>query len=430
MNMLEYLAQKRNDMSTPSHPLAQNSANFKYIYCFGLAVLVYGYKDQLPATLDCFSSILNSLHLDSEQQKKLPLQVKNHFDLKITEVFRTVATKQEQYCFIADLYRLSFFGLISPTYCHDIIEGYCQVFNLTDTETSFLKEFTNLGYQTTDELNKQTISYYDTKLDSAVLLYENFKLSGYDIPTPVLEYIFPSFSLTNEIEDLSLDDGSIKRFESNLKIHGNLVISNCSTIVLDHAKVKIDGKISIKNGKIIIRNSELFVEQCNAPYLLSIEDTPNIRIEHSTIDCNNQTSFLQQNNGQLKLRNSYIKNTIQKPAIDFSGNSADISKSSFDNCKSGAFLNTSKKELFIGSCSFSNCHNMHGGAIHSHSLANTTIYNCNFQDCHAKYLGGAIYFANLKYGQSVIQCKFENCTPTDSTLFNVYTNPNPMYIPK
>ena len=164
--------------------------------------------------------------------------------------------------------------------------------------------------------------------------------------------------------------------------------------------------------------------------MLSIEDTPNIRIEHSTIDCNNQTSFLQQNNGQLKLRNSYIKNTIQKPAIDFSGNSADISKSSFDNCKSGAFLNTSKKELFIGSCSFSNCHNMHGGAIHSHSLANTTIYNCNFQDCHAKYLGGAIYFANLKYGQSVIQCKFENCTPTDSNLFNVYTNPNPMYIPK
>lgn len=420
MNMLEYLAQKKDTMHTVSHPLAQNSANFKYIYCFGLAVLVYGYKDQLQATLDCFSSILNSLKIDPEQQKKLPVQVKNYFDLKITEVFRTISNKQEQYCFIADLYRLSFFGLVSPTYSHDIIDGYCQVFNFSASETSFLKEFTNLGYQTTEDLKKHTLSYYDTKLDSAVQLYESFKHSGYDITTPILEYIFPSFSLTNEIEDLLLDDGSIQRFESNLRIRGNLTISNCSTVVFDHANIKIDGTITIKNGKIIIRNSEILVERCTQPYLLSITDTPNIRIEHTTIDCNHQTAFLTQNSGQLKLRNTNIKNCTQNPAINFSGNSADISTSNFESCANGAILNTSKKDLFIASCSFSDCYNLHGGAIHSHSFANTTIYNCVFQDCHAKYLGGAIYFANLKYGQSILQCKFENCSPTDSILFNVY----------
>ena len=81
MNVLDYLTQKKNETTKKDpHPMLQQSATFKYNYCFGLAVLVYGYKDQLPATLECFSSILNSIRLDPEQQKKLPLQVKNNFD--------------------------------------------------------------------------------------------------------------------------------------------------------------------------------------------------------------------------------------------------------------------------------------------------------------------------------------------------------------
>ena len=101
MNVLEYLAHKKTEtLTSNSHPLAHNSATFKYNYCLGLGVLVYGYKDQLPITLECFSSILNSLHMDQEQRKKIPLQIRNNFDLKMTEVFQAITSKSEQYCFI------------------------------------------------------------------------------------------------------------------------------------------------------------------------------------------------------------------------------------------------------------------------------------------------------------------------------------------
>lgn len=423
MNVLEYLAHKKTEtLTSNSHPLAHNSATFKYNYCLGLGVLVYGYKDQLPITLECFSSILNSLHMDQEQRKKIPLQIRNNFDLKMTEVFQAITSKSEQYCFISDLYRLSFFGLISPTYCHDIIEGYTQVFHFTASEKEFLKEFTTLGFQTASELEKRTLSYYDTKLEQAVKLYQNFKSAGYDISTSILEYIYPSFSLTNEIEDFVLDDGSIQRFESNLRIRGNMIISNCSTVIFDHAKVKLDGKIIVKNGKILIKHSDIFIERCTNDYALTIEEAPAIRIEDTTIDCNHQAGFLNQNCGHLKLQHCNIKNTCNHYGIYFTGNSAEISTTVFENCDNGALFNHAIKELFIGSSTFVNCKNIHGGAIHSRSIANTTIYNCNFHNCHAQYIGGAVYFVNLKYGQSVINCNFENCTPPDSALFNVYSN--------
>lgn len=420
MNVLEYLSRKKSDVSVHSHPLAHSSNSFKCTYCFGLAVLVYGYKDQLPVTLECFSSILNSINLDKEQQEKLPLLVKKHFDLKINDVFSQITTKHEQYCFIADLYRLEFFGLISPTFCHDIIEGYTQVFNFAQSEKTFLKKFTDLGYQTADELQKNTLSYYDTKLDSAINLYKTFTFAGYHISTVLLEYIYPSFSLTNELAGLTLEDGSIQRFESNIRINGDIQISNCSTLVFDHANIILNGNIHINNGKIILRHSTLSIQNAKGDYCLNIRNAPSIRIENTVIDCNSKCGFLRQESGQLKLQASTIRNSNTGYAICFTGNSADINTSTFENCRNGALFNHASKELFIASCNFINCTNVHGGAIHSRSIANTTVYNCNFHNCHAQYIGGAIYFVNLKYGQSVIHCNFENCTPPDSVLFNVY----------
>ena len=250
-------------------------------------------------------------------------------------------------------------------------------------------------------------------------LYKNFILAGYHISTVLLEYIYPSFSLTNELDGLILGDGSIKRFESNIRINGDIQISNCSTLVFDHANITLNGNIHINNGKIILRHSTLSIQNAKGDYCLNILNAPSIRIENTTIDCNSKCGFLNQESGQLKLQNSTIKNSNIGYAICFTGNSADINTSTFENCKNGALFNHASKELFIASCNFINCINVHGGAIHSRSIADTTVYNCNFHNCHAQYIGGAVYFVNLKYGQSVIHCNFQNCTPADSVLFNV-----------
>lgn len=420
MNVLDYLTQKKNRNIPHTHPFSQSTESFKYSYCFGLAVLVYGYKEQMPATLDCFSSILNKIQLEEQLQKKLPLNIKSNFDLKLNDVFREINSKDAQYCFIADLYRLSFFGLFSPTYSHDIIEGYTQVFNFTQSEKTFLKQFTDLAYQTLDEFKKDTLSYYDKKIDSAMQLYSNFKSCGYEISSSILEYIYPGFSISNKIKNLVLDDGTVHRYEDNLHIYGNIVVSNCSTLILEHAKVLAEGNIFVENGNILVKHSDIMIKQANAPYFITVKNSPSILIEDSRIDCNHQTGFLTQDSGHLKMQKVHIKNTAGDYGVLFSGHSADIGTSTFENCENGAFCNMAKTELFIGSSDFTNCNSIQGGAIFSQSPANATIYNCRFKNCHARYLGGAIYFEHLKYGQSVLHCNFEHCTPADNILFNAY----------
>jgi hypothetical protein len=423
MNMLDYLAKKKGEtMLLDEHPFANASSSFKTAYCFGLAVLVYGYKDQIPVTVECFSSILSNIHFDLKQQEILATQVKKNFEIKISNTFQKITTKNEQYCFIADLYRISFFGLISPTFSRDIIEGYCQVFNFSSEEKAFLTEFCELGYKTTEQLRNNSLSYYDTKLDKAIEAYKTFMMHGYSVSTTILQYIYPAFSISYDVEDFKLDDGSILRYESNLHIKGTFTISNCSTVVIDHAKVTLDGSINVNNGKIIIRNSHVIVNSCPEDYAIFVENSPIIKIEDSIIDCKQKAGFLFQNSGQLRLQATTISNTPNVYAISFYGNSAEIITSTFENCHHGALSNNATRELFIASTNFINCHNKHGGAIHSRSLVDVTVYNCTFQNCHADYIGAAVYFSTLNFGQSVLGCHFDNCTPTDSILFNQYDN--------
>lgn len=425
MQVLDYLNQKKNTVLNARHPLLQCSHIFKKNYAFGLAALVYGTKDQFPVTLEFFSSILNSLQVDIDTQEKLETLVQHHFDAKIQEVFRAITTKDEQYCFIADLLRLTYFGMISNVYANELIEGYMQVFNFSNTEKNFIKNFTDIGCQVYEEKKKQNTPYTTTatpeeKEDSALRMYEYFTGTGYEISPSVLSYIYPKFSIDSTFQSLTLEDGRFHRITSNTYIDGFVKVGNSSTLVLDHASVWINGPILINYGKVIIKNSDIHIGDTSHTFAVLIENSPSFCIENSKIDCQNQSAFLCQKSGHLKIQQSVISNTSGEYSIEFSGAIADINTTEFLNCQNGAVKNLATQELFIASCQFTNCQSIHGGAIHSKSNASSTIYNCRFKNCHAKYIGGAVYFAQLRYGQSVLQCTYENCTPPDSILFNNY----------
>lgn len=421
MQILDYLNQKKMDTipKTP-HPLLQSSYTFKSNYAFGLAVLVYGAKEQSPATIECFSSILDSLQIDNSTRKKLENYVHNHFDFKIEEVFRSISTKDEQYCLIADLFRLTHFGMLSNVYSSEIIEGYMQVFNFSNTERNFIKGFTDMGCQVYLERQKQNSSYIDSKEDSAIRMYNYFTETGYEISPSILTYIYPGFSLDTTFRNLVLDDGRLHRITSNTYIDGSVLISNASTLLLEYANIWINGPIKADYGKIIIKNSDIHITNTIDDYAIYIENSPSFCIENSKIDCENHCAFLYQKSGHLKIQQSAILNTQKQYAITFSGAVTNINTTHFFHCENGAVKNLSTQEFFLASCQFEDCRSVHGGAIYSNSAASSTIYNCQFQNCHAKYIGGAIYFAQLRYGQSVIQCNYENCTPADSVLFNNY----------
>lgn len=425
MNVLDYLNEKQKG-TTPkllSHPLENSSNHFKYLYCLGLGLIVYGYKQRSKASEQYFCDIMDALQLEDSYQKKVIDSFSGNFNFRLNEIFETLTEKSNQYCFIADLYKLSFWGLLSPTFSQDIIHGYTQIFGFNKEEVSFLKEFCNLGNQSGQKEENRVSSYYnDSLVPSGIKLYHSFRNAGYFISYQLLQYIFPKFSLTEEYGNLLLQNGDTLYFDYPINVNGTVTVKNASTFILEHTTLHISGNFFIENAKLIIKDSTIFVHNCVEEFLFHIQKSPEIILQHCTVYCNQKCSILSQNDGYLKIDQCSFQDCINNYGIVFHGYSAEISMSKFINCQSGAILNHAKNELFLISCTFSHCQNIHGGAIYSDSLHNTTIQNCTFQHCHAKFLGGAIYFVNKKYGQRVIHCSFEDCTPSDSIVFNEYNN--------
>lgn len=418
MNVLDYLSEKQSNSVNISHPLENASTQFKYLYCFGLSTLAFGYKQHLQVTEQYFSTLLHIIKLDITQQAKLKsAMLDSNFEYRINEVFELLKKKDEQYCFIADLYKLSYFGLLSPTYCQDIIQGYMQVFGFSEVEKRFFKDFTDLANHAI-QVGNSVSSYINTDLTQAISLYEKFADLGYFIPYSILQYIFPQFHTTAAFSSLTLEKGEFFYLDRPCTITGTVTVKNCSTFFLEHTTLHINGNIFVENGKVLIKNSDIIIEDCNADFFISVTKSNRIIIENSTIVCNSKTAFLLQDSGCLKIYNTHIKNTTRKRAIVFAGSCMDIGKSTFENCLEGAILNHAQKELRIDSCTFLHCTAEHGGAIYSNSLGYAAITSCTFLDCNAKFIGGAVYFVTKKYEQRVEHCHFENCYPKDSQVFN------------
>ena len=87
MNVLDYLDSKGAVRQTEKHPLAEKRDEFKWIYCFGIATLAFGYKKNLPDIGRYYSELLRSMDVDEKKEKQIISAVNTVFDFKITEVF-------------------------------------------------------------------------------------------------------------------------------------------------------------------------------------------------------------------------------------------------------------------------------------------------------------------------------------------------------
>lgn len=446
MNILDYLNEKQISSQERSHPFCNTSSEFKFSYCYGLGTLAFGYKYGNPEAPIVFKRLLSKVQLKNVDGDKLIDSIRNNFDFKLQELFRTIRKKEEQYCFIGDLFYIANQANLSPTYSQDIINGYMDVFALDEMERTFLKRFCSYAAQKEhlapsfqkQRSKKAVSSYYksvdydtefmqqssevdtNTFISLARTLYRDFLDHGYFLPYQIVTYLFPSFSLKETFHSLQLNDGKTLTIDYPTVLYGTILIKNGSTLVIDHTKLQINGNIFVENGKVLIKNSDIKVEGCQMEYIFSVSDSTIIKIENSTVDCNFKTAFLNQKTGFLTLTNSHIKNTSNAVALNFTGYAMDLKNCSFDHCMAGGIFNDASKGMLLESCTFTNCNAEHGGALYSKSLSPSKVISCHFHSCTASYLGSCIYFVNKKYNQQVVQCTFELCSPSDSLVFNNY----------
>lgn len=406
MDVLGYLKSRQNELERVKHPFANRSLAFRYLYSYGVGVLALGSMKSMTELTDKYEFFLGCIALPREQRERIITDINNYFELRLTDCVRMIRTKEVQYCFMADLFKLYNITVWAKEYCEKIIENFIQSFHMSEPEIAFLKSFN-------DATVKQDV-------DRARRCYDDFRSQGFDISYKILKYFFPEFHDMDVYQDIVIHAGKTLRLDKVTKISGNILVERGGSLLFDGADVTIDGAIEVCGGRFQLLDTKLLVHSCSRDFFLSIQDAAVVRIENSTIDCNGECGFLSQNSGRLLVEESEFNRSRRKRMIEFSGRYARILRSSFADAEAGFFLASGFSQIVIEKCEFIQAYAEYGGAIFSDSVDNVIVRDSAFHSCNAKYLGSAIYFKYQKLGQVVRDCVFGKCEPAESMMFNVY----------
>ncbi|WP_167957378.1 right-handed parallel beta-helix repeat-containing protein [Anaerosporobacter faecicola] len=413
MDILEYLKKKNNGFDSDEiiHPFAYKDNTFKYNYCFGLGVLAYGNVKSMKELLDEYQKILTYIKLPSSYAGKIVEDMNNNFDYKINDVFEILDTKEKQYTFTSDLLRLSNYSLWSEEFAKEICRNYFAIFKFSKEEKDFFVRYNEAAF------------HKDTK--KAVELYQQFIKDGYSISYNLLKYICKDILIEDTYDNLILNAGEKFIIDKPSRIHGQVAVTNGAVLILKNCEIKINGSIMVDGGRIVIDTVRMTVEDCNSDTLFHISNTAHADVNTLDLNCNFKCGAFVQNRGCLTINNAVITNTQLAPAIRFTGNSLILNGTTFADCMVGGIRVKELGRLEVDDCEFFHCMEEHGGAIYSNALSNSSITNSRFTNCSGKYLGGAIYFAYMKYGQRVYRCEYERCEPEDSIVFNACEEERP-----
>lgn len=416
LNLLKILNEKKDeeDRDIKVHPLAYKNHAFKYLYCFGLGVLAMGNMKAITETKQHFDNLLENIMLNPNYKDKIIIDINNYFDYKIDDVFEILDTKEKQYTFTADLFKLSCATLWAQEYCDKVTDIYMSVFGFSNEERRFFYDFMHAAYK------------YNIKLASR--LYSDFEAKGYSVSYKLLKYMCGGFQLKEKYQDIILNNGMKRIIDKPTQIHGNILVCNGSSLVIEGADIKISGSVTVDGGRIRIHNSNIQVEECDNLFLLQVKNSALVSVEDSTVECNLKCAFLKQEQGYLTINNTKILHTANARSVDFSGKEFTINGSEFSDSMAGSIILTKEAAMQIDDCRFFHCEEENGGAIYADTLYDVSISNCTFRSCHSKYLGGAVYFAYKKYNQVVYASDFIKCTPADSIILNAYKEEENQFI--
>ncbi len=406
MDILEYLKKRQSELEYKSHPMSDKDEGFKYLYCYGLGVMAVGNLKAVTELQPSFEAVLDGIYISQKSKNQIIVDINNYFDFRIAEFFKRINSKEAQYCFMADIYKLYRLALWSQDYCSGILGNYLKVFRFSDAECRFFERFN----QAAQEKN----------VEAAVTYYKEFKNGGYDISYQVLVYFFPGFELEEHYNDINIKPGQTVIFDKPVVVEGDITIERGGSLIFNGAFASIKGSIKTVGGRVRLNGARIKAEGCGRSFLMDFKETAVVNIENSYIDCGKTCGFLKQEAGRLIISGSEVNRTAGERAISFNGLSMVIENTEFYNNASGAVGIYGSAKMVMNQCSFNNSTADYGGAVYSESIGNVKIERCNFNKCNANYLGSAVYFKYQKFGQYVSGCNCNGCMPKDSGIFNVY----------
>lgn len=406
MDILEYLKKRQSELEYKGHPMSEKDEGFKYLYCYGLGVMAVGNLRAVTELQACYDKILGSICISQKNRNQIIIDINNYFDFRIAEFFKRINSKEMQYCFMADIYKLYRLSLWSQDYCKGILDNYLKVFRFSDAECNFFENFNNAAQQ--------------GNVETAVQCYRKFQEEGYDVSYQILAYFFPGFSMEEYYNNIDIKAGETFVLDKPSLIEGDITIERGGSLLINGAYVNMKGCIMTTGGRVRFDNARIKVEECESGYWMNFKETAVVNIENSFIDCGKTCGFIRQETGRLIIAGSEIRRTAGERAVSFNGLSSLIENTGFYNNVSGATGIYGSAKMVMKQCSFNDCYADYGGAVYSESIGNVKIENCNFNRCKAAYLGAAVYFKYQKFGQYARGCECNGCIPPGDGIFNVY----------
>lgn len=406
MEILDYLRERVQSSKVSGHPFAKADMTFKYLYGFGLSVMAYGHMKAITETEKFFQAILSDMDMPPEIVGRMITDINDNFDYKIPDVIQALRTKEQQYCFVLDLYRIYQRTLWSEDYCKEILKLYLEIFHLSRQERGFLQQFATAAKKKHNEDAKEA--------------YYRFVQDGYDFPFSMLKYYYPEFVLEESYGDITVETGTTLRLDKQVHIHGIVRVERGATLEIRDCDLKIAGDIYVDGGRIRITDSHIQVLSCGKEHLIEVKHTATLDVINSCVECDGHCGFIKQMTGQLLLRGVDIHNTAKAEAVVFYGAGCKLRQVKIVGAVAGGVSVYGLSRLNVRDCRFVRCERDYGGAIYSETVGLVKITDCQFTGCHAKYLGAAIYFKYFKLGQYVKECQFEDYTPKDSPCWGNY----------
>lgn len=392
-------------MNKRHHPFWKRDNDFKYIYCFGLGVMSMGHMKAITETQHEYNRLLEWIYLPKEQTQQIFIDINNHFEWRIDEVFSHLRTKEEQYCFVLDLYHILGLTSWAKPYCSHVLEDFLQIFQFSAVERIFFQEFFK--------------ARQEQKLEYAIKTYQCFVEEGYSIRYDFLTWFYPEFVMKEEYRAIHVPAGKTLILDKPTRVNGDITVERGGSLLIYSAGLEMRGCIRVQGGRIHIDHGDIRISQCSAPYWLMLEETAVVTIVDTVIDCGGQCGVLQQNTGRLLVEESWFRNTGGQRALSFSGQDVRLSHTRFWEGKCGGIDLRGAAYARISKCEFKEEYAEYGGAICSESIGDVLIQQCTFVKCRAKYLGSAVYFKHQKLGQNVDGCRCSECVPEDKTFFNL-----------
>lgn len=408
MEFIDFFRDKSVEKNKIVHPFVDTNYTFKYLYCFGLGVLACGHMKAITELKQAFHMILENIQLSEQYQERIMIDINNNFDYKINHVFEILDTKEKQYIFAADLYFLSSMSLWSQSYCEKVIEIYMNIFQLSKEERRFFEQFVTASKK--------------NNLEQARSIYNEFVKNGYSINYKLLKYMCNNFILEERYGDMVLEKGEVLLIDKPTTIVGDILVRNGSSLTIDGGELRIGGNILVDGGRILIKHAKINVASSSYQSFIKVTNTALVLIEDSIIDCNFNCSIIEQEMGNLIIRDSKLLHCKMSYGIEFKGQTVTITNTNIEDCISGGIRVLGDSVLNIEHCGFYNCESDHGGAIYFDSMYDARIKNTIFKNCRAKYIGGAVYFTNKKYGQDINNCETVQCIPEENVIFNYFSD--------